>query len=111
MKALLKSNKGQSMIELLILLPALITVIQLLFVMTWIFINLTWMKHQLYQAILCVAQEREQTFCHSKLLRDIKKINPQANITSLHFNSSKGKIQWRFYKQDFIIRQNFQLSF
>ena len=67
------------------------------------------MKHQLYQAVICRAEGRTQTFCHSQLLSEIRKINPQAHITFLKFNSSQGELKWRFYKQDFTIRQRFQI--
>ena len=109
-KNLLSSNKGQALVELLVLSFAFISIIQLLFITVWIFINLIWMEHHLYQAVLCVSQERGQPFCKSQLLKDIKKLNPVAEIAFLNFNSSKGELKWRFYKQDFVIRQNFKLS-
>ena len=107
---LLSSNKGQTLIEFLVLSLTFVSIIQLLFMIVWVFINLIWMKHHLYQAILCVAQEKSQTFCNSQLLKDIKKLNPMAEISSLNFNSSKGELKWRFYKQDFVIRQSFKLA-
>ena len=107
---LLNSNKGQALIELLVLSLALASIIQILFMIVWVFINLIWMEHHLYQAILCAAQEKGQNFCNSQLLNDIKKLNPMAEISSLNFNSSKGELKWRFYKQDFVIRQDFKLA-
>ena len=104
------SKRGQALIEFSILSLAFVTVIQLLFVMAWIFINLLWIEHHLYQAILCVAQERSQPFCKGQLLREIRTLNPSADISSLNFNSSKGELKWRFYKKDFVIRQNFKLT-
>lgn len=104
------SNKGQALIECLILFLTLASLLQFLFVLTWIFINLIWMKHHLYQAIVCTAQNRGKFFCEERLLKDIRVLNPPAQITGLNFNDSKGEFKWRFYKKNFVIRQSFKLS-
>ena len=108
---LLAKNKGQALIEFLVLSLSFVSIIQILFGIAWIFINLIWMEHHLYQSVLCVAQERKKVFCERRFLKDIKKLNPKAEIKSLNFNSKKGEFKWRFYKQDFVIQQSFELPF
>ena len=98
-------KKGQTLIEAAILCFVLIGFIQFILMLAWIFINLIWMEHQLYQGVLCLAQQREQQACEHRLLTAVKKLNQWAEISSLNLQPHKGELLWRFYNKDFLIKQ------
>ena len=98
------------MLEFLFISIVFISIIHFIFVLAWLFINKIWIEHHLYQAIVCVAEEREKSFCSNRLLKNIKSLNPKSEIKDLTFNKTQGEIIWRFYNKDFVIRQNFKLS-
>ena len=76
----------------------------------WIFINLLWLEHQLYQGILCIAQQKQKILCKQKALQEIKKLNPLGKIQNLKMKQTKkeykGEILWHFYKKTFVIKQS-----
>ena len=107
---LLNSQKGQSLIESLILSFALITILKFILITFWLFISLLWIEHQLYQGIVCKAQQKTEILCKQKIRQEIKKLNRLGKIKQLQFfqfqNIYKGKLIWTFYKQNFIIKQS-----
>ena len=107
----LQLNTGQTMIEFLVLSVAFLSLILVLFGLAWIFINLIWIEHNLYQAIVCIAEERNPFFCENQFFKKIRALNPVAKITNLNFNSNSGELKWHFYKKDFVIRQAFKLPY
>ena len=106
-------KKGQSFIETLILALSLMLLIQGTLLIFWIGVNILWMEHQLYQGLLCTAQQKEIEQCKYNTLKQIKKLNSLGTIKSLKIkefqNEWKGEIQWTFYKKNFYIKQNFIL--
>ena len=105
-----KSQKGQSLIETLVLSLVLITLLKFILIIFWLFINLLWMEHQLYQGIICKAQQKNDLLCKQKILQEIKKLNPLGKIKNLKIyqlqNVYKGELIWNFYKKDFLIKQS-----
>ena len=71
------------------------------------------MEHQLYQGIVCVAQQKKKVLCKQKIGQEIKKLNPLGKVQSLKIkqrqNIYKGELLWVFYKQNFLIKQNLTL--
>ena len=106
-------QNGQSLIEVLILSLALITMVQLTLVIFWIGTNILWIEHQLYQGLVCAAQHKKIYLCRETILKQINKLNPLGAIQSLkikHFqNEWKGEIVWAFYKKNFLIQQTLSL--
>lgn len=105
-----EKQKGQSVVEILILSIVLIGITKLILIVAWLYINFIWMEHQLYQGILCVAEQKKELFCKQKTLKEIKKLNPLGKMNSLKIkqnqNRYKGELLWNFYKKDFLIKQN-----
>lgn len=108
-----QNQKGQGLIEVLILSPVLIILFQFILLVFWIGVNVLWMEHQLYQGILCVAQKKDIQLCKMKVTQQIKRFNTVENIQSVkinHFNNEwKGEIIWNIYKKKFFIQQNLHL--
>ena len=102
-------KKGQTLAEAVILCFVLIGFIQFILILAWIFINLIWMEHQLYQGVLCLAQQREKQVCEHSLLAGIKKLNQWVEISSLSLQPHKGELLWRFYNKEFLIQQELKL--
>lgn len=102
-------QKGQSFVETLILTLTLIILVKFILLIFWVFINTLWMEHQLYQGLVCVAQQKKISQCKHTSLAQIKKLNTLGIIKSLNFknfqNKWKGELQWHFYKRDFPIKQ------
>ncbi|MBC6414979.1 MAG: hypothetical protein GDA46_01110 [Bdellovibrionales bacterium] len=105
------SQKGQALVEMAVISFVLIGFIQILLKLAWMFINLIWIEHQLYQAVLCLAQQKEKQICETILLRDIKKLNKGVKISSVNLSPEKGKLLWHFYKKDFLIKQDLKLPY
>ena len=107
---LLRDQKGQNLIESLILSLVLITVLKFIFIIFWLFISLLWMEHQLYQGLICKAEQKKESLCKQKILQEIKKLNPLGKIKELKIDKTKniykGELLWIFYKQNFTIKQN-----
>lgn len=107
------SQKGQSLIEALILSLALLTLFHFSLLTVWMGINILWMEHQLYQGVLCSAQQKNIKLCKGTVLKKIRNFNPLGKIKSLRITNSqkewKGEILWRFYKKEFLIRQTLSL--
>ena len=106
-------QKGQSLVEFMILSLALISLIKGTLFLFWIVISLLWMEHQLYQGLVCAAQQKNLKACEAIALQEIKKLNPLGVIKSLKIRNLqkiwKGEILWSFYKKDFVIRQSLSL--
>lgn len=104
-------NKGQGLVEALILCLTFTTLIYVLFLMFYLFTNILWMEHQLYQGLLCVAEQRNKEHCRRSTLNKIQKLNPLGGIQSLKIRNFrkewKGEMIWHFYNKDFVIRQSF----
>ncbi len=102
-------QKGQSLIEALILSWALISLMSLVLLIFWIWTNIIWIEHQLYQGLICAAQQKDMRFCKEALLSQIKKFNPPGRIKFLKIknfqNQWKGEIIWIFYNKKFSIQQ------
>lgn len=103
-------SKGQTLIETLILSLVFIGLTQFIMFLCWMFINFIWIEHQLYQAILCIAQQKERRVCESHLINNINKLGHLGEVSSFHIDSKKGRLLWRFYKYNFLIKQNLNLS-
>ena len=108
-----RCQKGQGLIETLILSLVLIIIIKFILAVFWIFISSLWMEHQLYQGVLCVAQQKETTLCKQKALQKIKQLSSLGKIQDLTIkqaqNKYKGEMLWNFYKQNFVIKQSLTL--
>lgn len=108
-----RGQKGQSLIEALILSLGFIILIQSTLLIFWVGINILWMEHQLYQGLLCTAEQRNIHLCRAEVVQQIKRFNPAGRLSSLkinHFqNEWKGEIIWNFYKKNFLIRQSLSL--
>ena len=107
------NQKGQSLSEALILSLAFLTLFHFSLLTVWMGINILWMEHQLYQGILCSAQQKSIKFCRWTALKKIKNFNPLGKIQSLRItnfqNKWKGEISWSFYKKEFVIQQTLSL--
>ena len=108
------SQKGQSFVETLIFTLTLTILVKLILLIFWIFTTTLWIEHQLYQALVCVAQQKKMSQCKHTALTQIKKLNVLGTINSLNFkifqNKWKGELQWHFYKRNFLIKTNFKSS-
>ena len=104
-----KNQTGQTLIEALVFFLALIVMTNIILILFWIFVNLLWMEHQLYQGILCVAQQKELFVCEHNVLTNIKKLNDLGDLKSLNLKPNQGELLWKFYKQDFLIKQSLSL--
>lgn len=102
------------MIETLILSFTLIGVVYFSCVYIWIVSSILWMEHQVYQGIVCVAQQREIKQCKDTAIKYIKRFTSLGEINSLtikkRYNHWEGYILWNFYNKNFFIRQSFYLS-
>lgn len=107
------NKKGQSLIEFTIVILSLISLIQCVFMLFWIFTSLLWMEHQLYQGLICSAQQKEISECKTQIKMQIKRLNPLGTIQSLKIKNIqrawKGEIKWHFFKRDFFIKQSLSL--
>lgn len=107
------SQRGQGLIETLILSLCFTILIHTSLLIFWIGVNVVWIEHQLYQGILCFAQHREERQCKEKVLEQIKRLNSLGKITTLQIKNFQknweGKIIWNFYGRSFLIQQNFIL--
>ena len=105
--------KGQGLLEALILSLALITLIYCTLLFFWMGTSLLWIEHQLYQGIVCVAEQKELNLCKQRVLKQINKLNSVGVIKALKIqnfqNQWKGEILWNFYKKDFMIQQSLSL--
>ena len=108
-------QKGQSFIEFMIFSLAMISLIKGILILFWIFISFLWIEHQLYQGLICSAQQNNIPFCKNLTRKEIKKLNPLGIIKSLEFYKFnkhwKGEVQWHFYKKNFFIQQSFHLPY
>ena len=103
---LLKAQSGQSLIEAVVVSFLLIASLQGLFVLSWISVQKIWMEHQLYQAVLCVAEQKAKIKCESQLMQNIQSFNRLGRLKLLFISEKKGELVWRFYKKDFLIQQS-----
>ena len=104
-------QKGQSLVETLIISLGLIALVKLSFILCWIFINILWMEHQLYQGLVCFAQQKKLEQCQYRVLRQIEKLDTLGTIKSLKIkriskgmervNSMAFLQQELFYQTDF----------
>ena len=87
--------------------------IQCTLLIFWIGINVLWMEHQLYQGLICSAEQKGIKQCKETILKQIKKLNPAGDVRSLQIknfqNEWKGEILWHLYKISFSIRQTLSL--
>ena len=102
----LKSERGQSLIEFFILFVFLGLCLPTLLSVSWLLIQKTWIEHQLYQAIVCMAEQHPKIHCESQLREKIKALGHLGELKSLSLSKKKGELVWSFYKQDFTIKQN-----
>lgn len=106
-------QKGQSIVELMFISLAVIVLIKSILILFWIVISLLWMEHQLYQGLVCAAQQKNTKLCESITIQQIKKLNPLGAIKFLKIkkfkDAWKGEIQWHFYKRNFFIKQSLSL--
>ncbi len=113
LKKKIRSSKGQSLVEVLVLSLILTTLIPMLMAFFWIGTNILWIEHQLYQGLFCTAQQKPIEFCRSVVLKQIKKLSLLGSLGDLKIsqfqNEWKGEIRWHFYKKDFVIRQKLSL--
>ena len=109
------SQKGQSVIEFMIISLAIISLIKGILILFWIFISLLWIEHQLYQGLICAAQQKNINLCERITAQQIKKLNSLGVIKSLKLKKFKkdwkGKAQWSFYKKNFFIKQSLSLPY
>ncbi len=109
----ISEQTGQSFVEALIFSLTLIMLIKLILLLFWIWTSVLWIEHQLYQGIVCMAQQKEANQCKQNTLKQIQKLTPLGTIKSLNIknfqNEWKGYVQWHFYKKDFFIRQTLNL--
>ena len=110
---MLKNQKGQSLIEFLLLVLGFIASIKGVFLLFWLVTNLFWIEHHLYESLICMAEKRNKVFCKKTALNEIKKINKTGELKNINFFGSykdwKGSIDWRFYKWDFAIQSSLNL--
>ena len=108
-------QKGQSIVEMLIVSLALISLIKGILIFFWISLSLLWMEHQLYQGLICSAQKKSLKLCEDRVKQQIQRLNPLGKIKSLKIKNFtenwKGEIQWHFYKKDFFIKQSLNLPY
>ena len=113
LKPLFFFKKGQSLVEALIVSLGLIAVTKIILVLFWIFVSLIWMEHQLYQGLICSAQQRNHRDCEQKVLNQIRRLNRLGKIQSVKIKEFKqewrGEIQWIFYEKVFFIKQSLSL--
>ena len=105
-----QKQAGQSLVETLVLSLTLIAVIHFTVLMVWIGTHILWIEHQLYQGLVCAAEQKNLHLCKQTVLKQIKTLSSSSVITSLKIknfqNKWKGEILWNFYNKNFLIKQS-----
>ena len=101
-----QSQRGQSLIEVLLVFFFLGLCLPTLLSVSWILIQKIWIEHQLYQAVVCMAEQYPKIQCESQLREKIKALSPLGELKSLILSEKKGELVWSFYKQNWTIKQN-----
>lgn len=67
----------------------------------------------MYQATVCIAQQKEIGQCKYTALKQIRKLNLLGTIKSITIqelqNERRGVLKWHFYKRDFFFKQTLNL--
>ena len=106
-------KKGQSLMEMLVVSVLFISLIQIIFILFWIFVSRMWIEHQLYQGILCVARQQKPSVCKLMVLQKIYTLNPVGRVKEIRIRQIhtewKGYVRWRIYRSFFFIQQTVRL--
>lgn len=111
----MKKAKGQSSLEALLISLLVFVLMKGVFVVFWVFIQFLWIDHNLYQGLVCRATKQKKAYCHKEVLEKIATFNVIGQIKNLElkqFNKVwKGSAHWDFYKWNFKIKNQLDLSF
>ena len=72
-----------------------------------------WIRHSLYQGLICTAQGRSAFYCKETVLKNIKKIVVLGKVNHIHLKGDykkwSGTLNWDFYKWQWNFKQELVL--
>jgi hypothetical protein len=105
-------NKGQVLLEALILLPLISTCFILCLLFFHVHAQHLWMDHQLYQSLICLSKGETRQHCKRKMEKKIKSFLWMGRLNNIQFkkggNVWAGSFNWEggFWKIRFRKRIN-----
>ena len=88
-----KRQKGQVLVETLVLLPLIYSCFILCLLFFFMYAQHLWMDHQLYQSLLCMAKGKTKPYCESQMKRKIASFLWIGELNNIQFH--KRKNGWR----------------
>ena len=111
---LYKKPSGQVLVEALVLLPLVCSCFVLCFLIFQVYAQHLWMKHQLYQSLICLTKGQEKSYCKNQMEKKIKAFLWNGKLKNIQFYGKekewKGAFIWktRFWKIQFRQKLNLQ---
>ncbi len=96
MKILYKRySTGQAIMEAVISLPLVFTCLTLCLLFFYVHIQHIWTDHQLYQALICLAEGQPMKKCKNTLIRKTKTFLWLGRLTDIQLDKVFNKNQWK----------------
>ena len=89
------NSSGQALIETVIGLPLVLTCLTLCLLFFYVHIQHIWTDHQLYQALICLAEGQPTKECENKLIRKTKTFLWLGRLTDIQLSKVLNKKQWK----------------
>ena len=93
-KKYFRSN-GQAIMETVICMPLVLTCFTLGLLFFYVHIQHIWTDHQLYQALICLAEGQTTQKCKNNLIRKTKTFLWLGRLTNIQLHKILNKEQWR----------------
>ncbi len=109
-----KKSKGQALLETLVILSIYITMFTSIFQIVFIAAAKSYVNHQLYHALICMAQDEPTHQCQKKLIQKSKKILAWGELKNIQLKRREqewtGTLTLSIYPWNLKLGQELQLK-
>ena len=107
------SQRGQSLVECLLLFVTTSLLIKTALLLFLLVTHKIWIKHQLYQSLVCVAKEKKENICKKELIKNVKQLSQIGKIKNIKIinkdRQAKGYLKWEVHRLNLKIHSRFYL--
>lgn len=110
---MIQNQEGQALVETTVVISAMFLLTKFIIVLFVIIFSSIWIQHSLYQALICLAEGRSQSYCEKNLTSSINNILPFGQTQDIKWIRNarewKGSLNWQFYNKNWNFKQEFIL--